>query len=280
MSSRKGRAETARETVSILRQGYYVNLSQRKVSVADELQFAVANTLHYRPEDFASVRDEARKILEERAPYETQFQVVNSTTLASIRKHLEDNTGEDVVCLNFASAKNPGGGFLNGSQAQEESLARATGMYSCIAPKQSMYNHNRQCGTCLYTHHALYSPKVPVLRNDEDELLEEPYLTSIITSPAVNAGAVRRRERPLIEPTMRERIENVLALAVAHHHQTVVLGAWGCGVFKNDPTNVAQWLHDALQSERFQGAFRKVIFAVLDRSREERFIGPFLKMFD
>ena len=100
-----------------------------------------------------------------------------------------------VLCLNFASAKNPGGGFLNGSQAQEESLARATGLYPCISQMTQLYEKNRYYGSCLYLNDMIYSPQVPVIRDDNDELLNKIFLISILTAPAVNAGAVRKNAK-------------------------------------------------------------------------------------
>ena len=86
----------------------------------------------------------------------------------------------------------------------------------------------------------------------------------------MNAGAVRQNEperEKLIGSTMRERVERVLAVAAVHEHDTIVLGAWGCGVFQNDPADVAGWFHQYLvESDRFKGRFRSVVFAVLDRS--------------
>ncbi len=106
-----------------------------------------------------------------------------------------------------------------------------------------MYEANRQSSSCLYTEHMIYSPDVPVFRDDDDVLLDEPYAVSIVTAPAVNAGVVRAKEPrnvARIEPVMRARIERVLALAVVNGHDVLVLGAWGCGVFGNDPTQVAE----------------------------------------
>ena len=82
-------------------------------------------------------------------------------------------------------------------------------------------------------------------------------------NPAVSAGAVRKNEPEnvqRIEATMRRRIASVLAIAKKHEHRALVLGAWGCGVFRNDPAEVARWFRDALMSSSFD----RVVFAVLD----------------
>jgi uncharacterized protein (TIGR02452 family) len=275
MVSRNTRARIARETVEILERGWYVAPDGRRVSVAELLAHARAGTRLYAPGDFAEVfrRRAARQ-------GDTEFHVGNCTTLAAACSLVQGQGIEDVVCLNFASAKNPGGGFLNGSQAQEESLARATGLYPCLLECRAMYDTNRQFDSCLYTDHTIYSPRVPVFRDDDDVLLAEPYVVSVITAPAVNAGALRPCERPQIEPTMLARTEKVLGLASAHGHEALVLGAWGCGVFRNDPADVARWFRQHLcESPAFRGVFRTVVFAVLDSTPDGRNIRPFEEQF-
>ena len=132
------------------------------------------------------------------------------------------------LCL----SENPGGGFLGGSQAQEESLARASGLYPCISQMNEMYDHNRKLRTCLYSDYMIYSPGVPVIRDDEDRLLAQYYTTAFITAPAVNAGVVKEREQAddqQIESVMKERIRYILDVAAMNGHRTLVLGAYGCG---------------------------------------------------
>ena len=114
----------------------------------------------------------------------------------------------------------------------------------------------------------IYSPGVPVFRDLDDRLLSKPYSISIVTSAAVNAGAVRRNEPtniPKIRPIMETRIRSVLAVARQNQHKSIVLGAWGCGVFRNNPSDVASWFSSILlEDPRFMAAFDRVVFAVLD----------------
>ncbi len=284
MASRSKRAQTARETLDILETGGYLTPSGRRVSIGDTLAAARARSVLYTPDRHDEVARQCEPILRDcvgRIP--TAFEVITATTLHASRELLRDDPSWRMLALNFASAKNPGGGFLNGSQAQEESLARASGLYACIAPLQAMYEANRRSSSCLYTDHMIYSPDVPVFRDDDDLLLDEPYAVSFVTAPAVNAGVVREKEPgnvARIEPVMLARIEKVLALAVANGHDVLVLGAWGCGVFRNDPTQVAAGFARHLRDDgRFRSAFRKVVFAVLDRTPGRSVIGPFERHF-
>lgn len=264
MSNRKDRARIAEETLAILERGAY-EVDGSSISIADALEHSCQHSVLYSP----SSTDDLLAALSSDAARQMSIEVLNCTSFAAARKALSEGA-PDVLCLNFASAKSPGGGFLSGSQAQEESLARASGLYACLTRQMQYYEINRACDSGLYTHHAIYSPQVPVFRDDNDQLLAEPYQVSIVTSPAVNAAAVRQYEPHTIDdiaPTMRRRIESILAIARRHGHGSLILGAWGCGVFANDPVEVAKWFHEALtQDSRFVGAFERVIFAVLDRS--------------
>ena len=96
-----------------------------------------------------------------------------------------------------------------------------------------------------------------------------------------NAGAVKDGERSAVAPTLIQRMQRVLSIAVLHGQRNLVLGAWGCGVFRNDPQMVAQEFRSfILEDPAFAGAFDRVVFAILDWSPEKRFIGPFEKTFD
>lgn len=268
--SRSQAATLGRETKRILEAGRYTAPSGRTVEIADDVRRAVEGTLPYPPDE---------PVPRPRfSPVATRFEVVNETTLDAARRLVAD--GHRPVALNFASAKNPGGGFLNGARAQEESLCRASALSACLF-RQPMYDFHRSLGGCLYTSYALYSPNVPVFRTDAGELLEEPYRCAFITAPAVNvSGGLGRnpsRQRE-VAAAMEERVCKVLALAAHHGHDAAVLGAWGCGVFGNDPREVADLFRRELTGH-FHGAFARVVFAVVDWSDDEYFIGPFRRAF-
>jgi uncharacterized protein (TIGR02452 family) len=266
---RSNRASVAEETLAILKVGQYTNPSGRVVNMGKLLRLAKDGTCSYSPE--------ARVQVPAFSDRRTRIDVVNASTLAVSRGLAEE--GHRVAALNFASAKNPGGGFLTGAQAQEESLARASGLYAMLLG-DPMYDHHRSRKDPMYTTWVIYSPDVPVFRLDEGKLLDEPYFCSFLTSPAVNFGALRQRDHrgDEIRRVMQERIERVLGVAALHGHEVLVLGAWGCGVFKNDPEQIAELFQIALAG-RFRGAFTHVVFAVLDSSGEKRSLGPFEQVF-
>lgn len=280
MAKRSMRAQIAQETLRIIDQGRYGTATGETVSISANLDAARSGSVLYTPADFGDVFHRRDEVLRGRGNSPVvQFEVANETTLHAAHRLIRGNADARVLALNFASARNPGGGFLNGSQAQEESLARASGLYACLNRLHQMYDVNRQVPSCLYTDHMIYSPDVPVFRDDDDALLEAPYPVSFLTAPAVNAGAIRTNEPQSVSqigPVMRSRTEKVLSLAVLHGHDVLVLGAWGCGVFANNPEDVSKWFADFLTGDGlFRSAFRMAVFAVLDRSTDRDTIRPF-----
>ena len=137
--------------------------------------------------------------------------------------------------------------------------------------------HRLKCDP-LYTDFAIYSPEVPVIRSDDGFLLESPYTLSIITAAAGDATRMPTNRQKEIVPAMWARILKILAIGVDHEHDAIILGAWGCGAYGNDPKQIASLFQRALQ-ENFKGAYRQVIFAILDWSTDKRLIGPFERAF-
>ncbi len=257
----------ARATVAIIETGHYTTTSGKVVSLKSQIAEAVVGTVEYAPE--------ARLVDPAPVARQTRFEVeLEGTFEAAYRlRH------RDPVVLNFASAKHPGGGFLTGAQAQEEALARDSALYACIRDRD-MYQTNAQLKDALYSHAMIYSPGVPVLRSKDGSLLEEPWRTAVITAPAPNAGVVLSRDPERGEElatVLRERARRVLAVAHAHGHETLVLGAWGCGVFRNSPAQIAATFKE-LMTGPYAGVFGTVAFAVLDRA-DHKVITPFRREF-
>jgi uncharacterized protein (TIGR02452 family) len=245
--------QIARDTVTAVERGGYTAPTGRWVPLADEIAQAVAGTrLHLPEEPLQTAARGARGRVE----------VVNESTLAAARALSGDG---EVACLVFASAKNPGGGFLNGAQAQEESVARASALYPCLTSVPDFYAFHRARKDLLYSDRVVYSPRVPVFRDDKGRWLEEPYQVGFLTAAAPNARFVmltQPESAARLPSVLAERAARVLDVAEAHGHRRLVLGAWGCGVFGNDPATVADAFTRALAA---RDRFDHVRFAVLDR---------------
>lgn len=269
------RKEIAQETLQLIERGNYRNNSGETVSIKKETAFAVENSRLFRLEDFPE-SFELVKIADE-----TRIEVTDETTLEAAKRVCKADENANPFVLNFASAKNPGGGFLGGAQAQEESLARSSSLYACLAANFEMYQHNRNGNSCLYSDLMIYSPKVPVFRNDDGSLIAKPYLVSFLTSPAVNAGVVKQKEADkidLIETVNRERARKFLWVANQNRHETLILGAWGCGVFQNEPAMIARIFADLLKG-KFANCFERAIMAIYDKTPTQRVYKAFVEQF-
>ena len=262
--------EIAQETVRIAEQGAYVAPSGQTVSIREAVERAVRGTVLYRPADFARLEVPP-------APGgPLRVEVTPEKTGAAARRLNEHEGVERVLALNFASARNPGGGFLRGAKAQEEDLARCSALYPCLLTQPEYYDVNRAEPSLLYTDHMIYSPGVPFFRSEKLELLERPFHLSLITAPAPNAGQVLRQEPtagPRIRQVLHARALKVLRIAAQRGYRTLVLGAWGCGVFGNEPKDAVDAFSAAL--EALPGAFERVVFAVYERNGD----GPNLRTF-
>jgi uncharacterized protein (TIGR02452 family) len=257
----KSLKETAQETLDIITRGAYTAPSGRRVALDDRVAHAVSGTVVHRPEDFPTLRAPQPSAA---AP---RIDVTAETTAEAGRRLVQKEQLSHLVALNFASAKNPGGGFLGGAKAQEEDLARCSALYACLRDQRTYYDANRRSPSLLYTDHIIYSADVPFFRDEQHRLLEEPFPLSIITAPAPNAGAALEHDSSSADEIARvleARARKVLAVAAHHGHRHLILGAWGCGVFRNDAAQVALAFAHALADESVKGAFERVVFAVYD----------------
>jgi uncharacterized protein (TIGR02452 family) len=178
------------------------------------------------------------------------------------------------LALNFANGIHPGGGFLGGARAQEEVLCRSSALFRTLEGDR-MYDEHRKRPRPDSTDWAILSPDVPVFRTDDGTELEEPWLLSFITSAAPVA---ERIGQPEAGGLLQRRIDRVLSIAKGYDYTTLVLGAWGCGAFRNDARRTARDFRSALEGE-FSGSFQEIVFAITDWSEERRFLGPFRDTF-
>jgi uncharacterized protein (TIGR02452 family) len=263
-------AKLGRETVLLMRSGGYTAPSDRYVDLRAALDATRSDTIEYPPD--------RQPVFPGAGEATTRITVENDTVLSVGRRMA---TAGPVAALNFASATSPGGGFLNGARAQEESIARSSGLFLALEDRH-MYPYHRARRDAMYSDYVIYSPDVPVFRTDAGELLEDPWTLSIVTCPAVNGGALERyapERLPEIPAVMTTRTAKVLSVAAEQNVRRFILGAWGCGAFGLDPEMMAGIFRDALMG-RFRGVFDEIVFAVADWSPGQRFIGPFQRNLD
>lgn len=263
--AREVAAELGRSAVEAAQKGFYLTKTNQKVVWAAAVQTACAAKLSIPPD----------AILPHNAhpPFTTtRVQVTNETTFGAALRLIAQ--GARPLALNFANGIHPGGGFLRGARAQEETLCRSSALYLTIVD-DPMYEAHDKRPLPDATDWAIYSPDVPVFRSDDGTALEQPWSLSILTCAAPFAPRIGQ---PQAGDLLQKRIQRVLAIAHAYGYTALVLGAWGCGAFANDPQRTAQDFRQALESD-FAGAFSDVIFAIADWSPERKYLGPFRDVF-
>ena len=262
--SREQRKKMAHETLEIQKQGYYIAPSGKRVDIDAAQRRSERASYLIKPSEGESLVN-SLTLPHHGEAINASYEVVNESTVKTILG--ASKIGLCVAALNFASAKNPGGGFLRGAMAQEEALSYASGLHSTQICNMAYYAENRACESMTYTDHAIYSPGVVFFRDAENRLLETPMTCSILTLPAVNMGQVRAKGQDIMKAgqLMKARMRLCLAILAHEKNEVVILGAYGCGVFGNDPEDVARWWRELLIEEGFSRYFKRVIFAVLDK---------------
>jgi uncharacterized protein (TIGR02452 family) len=257
--------DLGRTAVEVARAGTYITRDGKQVLWRDAVKAACAARLSIPPEAVLPPAQTG-------AFAETTIQVSNETTLGAARRMAD--AGLKPVALNFANGIHPGGGFLGGSKAQEEVLCRSSALYETLLG-DPMYERHRERTEPDSTDSAIWSPDVPVFRTDEGTELPQPWLLSFITCAAPVAQAIGKQRAADL---LRKRIDRVLAIAHAYGRGALVLGAWGCGAFGNDPHRTATDFRQALETH-YAGAFAHIIFAIADWSPQRKFLGPFRDVF-
>ena len=185
--------------------------------------------------------------------------IENSDSYAAARAY------ENALVMNFANAHNPGGGFRLGATAQEEALCRCSTLYSSINSKEAnqMYKYNNTHISSVESDYMLISPDVLVFRDEKLNLLREPFKTAVITVPAPNRfGAAMFASPEKIRDTFLRRIRIILRAAAERGYRDLILGAWGCGAFGNNPQEVAGYFKQVIFEEKEGTDFDNICFAI------------------
>lgn len=206
--------------------------------------------------------------------YSANINIINKKSSEAIFMN-DDVRDLKIAVLNFASYKNPGGKFLNGSSAQEESLCHDSFLYNVLSKMQDYYEENkRELNFGLYTDAAIYTPNV-IFENDDTN---QRRTCDVITCAAPNKNVAQgycnisdMKNRFELE----KRINFVLQIAAVNQVKILILGAFGCGVFGQNATEVATIFKGLLETT-YKGYFYNVIFAIpaeekyfnLDKFRE------------
>ena len=226
------------------------------------------------------------------------FDVLNQDCILATRDLVEQ--GYNPALLNMASLYHPGGGVLQGSGAQEEDLCRrstlAISLYQFSLPGgrygdlADMVGVKRRAERYPMdnTYGGIYSPDITFFRGTRDEgyvLLEEPFRAAVISVASLNYnpkhghnqldnGNIPESDKPIL----KEKIRTILRIGALKGHDSLVLGALGCGAFCTPPAQMARLFHQVLYEPEFQGLFKLIIFAITDSQSSNNF-KPFQKEF-
>lgn len=278
-NNRQRRKSMGQETVNIIERGSYHSASGHEIRIAPQVKQSTENTQLFIEDELELLLQKATRLSADTARV-VPIKVTMESSLEAAHRIISKDTTRQVGVLNFASAKNPGGGFLGGSQAQEESLARSSALYAGLQTcMEGYYQFNRKRSTLLYSDRMIYTPECTVFRDDDGALLDTPYEIDILTSPAPNKGAMKQNKRgetTQVESVFERRIKLMLALFAHKKCDYPVLGAWGCGVFGNDPKDVARLFYKVLVEENFASLFQEVTFAIYEPRKSE---GPCTQAF-
>jgi len=241
----------AQENVEVATSGRYLG-PRGPVLIEAEVRQAIQGTIVHFPDTLSTQEIPVR--------CSRLFVEVTSETSSDAGFRLS-HLGEEPCLLNFASGKHPGGGFLRGAKAQEEDLCRQSVLFSCLETVPQLYESHRATNSPLYSDALAVSPSVPFFRTSDYQTVDRPYFLSVVTCPAPNASALPPSACTQVVKVFRKRARHVLT-AMALQSGVAVLGAWGCGVFGNDPEVVAGIFRDILSEPGFRQAFTHVTFAV------------------
>lgn len=235
------------------------------------------NTVCYQPDEYPEIENAEEKAC--------KISVTEERTFECAMRLNSESPDSRIAVLNFASASNPGGGVKNGSSAQEEALCRCSTLYPCLDSRpmwEQFYDINRGAGNVLHTDACIYSPDIVICKTDSDNPERLPQDKWVYVD-VITCAAPNLREKPsnaynlemgaATEITAEElysihlsRARHILHIAAANGIDKLVLGAFGCGAFRNDPKAVANAYKDALKE--MGKYFDEVVFAVYCGSQD------------
>jgi len=292
-AGRNDRRAIAKSTLEIIEAGHY-SIGEATHDIRPRLDAMLSGTRYYAADSLLSLWPSPTSTSNFSRERATEISIVEISTLegvsilASTPYTSLDEPKRKLGVLNFASAKNPGGGFQSGAQAQEESVARSSTLYPslvCSTGEKFYGPHKKDPKGGYYSHAMIFSPDVTVFRTDSGELIE-PIQIDVVTSAAVNAGVARRTlngqiareaEEVKIGKAMKERMGRILFLFEKYGIKDVVLGSFGTGVFQNKVSLVAAIWAELLVAPdaRFANSFDRVVFAILGPSTFAEFRDTF-----
>lgn len=250
-----------------------MRLCKSNVRLAESVKKSIANTRLYAPDDKPQISSVGNT-------RSTKISVTAERSFEAAKRLYEKYGGEKRIAVhNFASATNPGGGVTRGSSAQEEALCRCSTLYPCLNTDklfEEYYSMHKKRHDVRYTDACIYTPDITVFKTDtsfpEHIPENEWFSVDILTCAAPNlrsepynsmnpgkGAPVKMTDSELLS-LHKKRGRHILGIAAENGDDILVLGAFGCGAFRNDPHIVARAYKELLPE--FEGMFDEIVFAV------------------
>lgn len=190
-----------------------------------------------------------------------------------------------VAVLNFANPHFPGGGVKNGAMAQEECLCRSSNLFPCLNAKNvydDYYSYNRNIKNRFFSDILIYTKNVTVFKDDSDvpQLMpqSEWFQVDVITCAAPYIANRKYTNKTVLKELFKSRIKNIFESAIDNDVDVLVLGAFGCGAFKNPPAVVAKAFREVIEEYNYKNCFKHILFAI--KRGKNHNADAFMKEFD
>ncbi len=214
--------------------------------------------------------------------YSAEIEVRENTSFNAAKEYLQ--FGKTAV-LNFANPHYPGGGVKNGAMAQEECLCRSSNLYRCLNTKnvyEDYYLYNRNIKNRFFSDRLIYTKNVTVFKDDSDVPQLMPnndwFQVDVITCAAPYIANRKYTNKTALKELFKSRIKNIFESAIDNDVDVLVLGAFGCGAFKNPPAVVAKAFHEVIEEYNYKNCFKHILFAI--KRGKNHNADAFMKEFD
>ena len=281
VNDKMGRVAVFAETVQIVERGSYTLPDGQVVELPSDLPMREGSVLY---------SEELPQAGDSEFMGKTEIKVENKDCIV-VGKEMQD-MGYNPAVLNLASSWKPGGGVIQGAAAQEESIFRRTNLYRSLY----QYAQNEHYGTPSngdpidltktpfykkpldYNYGGIYTPEATVFRATDFSLYQHPFPMSFISVAAVKRPqlTINGHLKDYDREKTRNKIRTIFRIGLKHGHDSLVLGALGCGAYGNPPIDIAYLFHQVLEEEEFRNKFRLISFAVLGSRNYEPFKKEFI----
>ena len=262
MLSKEQRIDIFNDTVKIVKEGSYISPNGSIIAIQNEREMVEGTKFYGKL---------AKVNFEEISNHDTNIEIENIDCLYAAEELVKQ--GFNPCVLNMASFHTPGGGVTRGSAAQEEDIFRRTNIFRSlfqfhnvgdlyqVPQREERYPLDANFG-------AVYSPYVTVFKSGRDnnyDTLDEPFVTAVISAAAIKNPPLKDGKlADWVKKTIKNKIRQILSVALENGHDSIVLGAFGCGAYKTPATEMARLFREILLSKDYNGKFDKIVFAILE----------------